>query len=364
MIKADIKSFDFKELCQEMENLGEKKFRARQVYEWLHIKLVSDFDEMTNLSIELREKLKSKYTFTVLKPVKILKSQIDGTCKFLYELPDGNVIESVLMKYKHGNSVCISTQVGCRMGCRFCASTLDGLERNLEPCEMLEEVYRIQKITGEKVSNIVLMGSGEPLDNYDNVLKFLKLITDENGLNISQRNITLSTCGLVSKIRELADLKMQITLAISLHASDDETRKELMPVANKYKIEEILEACRYYFDKTGRRISFEYSLVAGVNDSKEEARALANLLTGINCHVNLIPVNPIKERDYRQTIKKDVEKFKNHLEKFGINVTIRREMGRDIDGACGQLRKSYSDSIKTQEIQEEKEGEDESIWRN
>jgi len=359
--KADIKSLDFGQLSEVLQEMGQKKFRATQIYQWLHQKLITDFDQMTNVAADLREQLKSKYELNTLEVVQVLTSEIDGTSKFLFRLYDGNVVESVLMKYKHGNSVCISTQVGCRMGCRFCASTLDGLERNLEVHEMLEEVYRIQAITGEKVSNIVLMGSGEPLDNYDNVIKFLGMITDEYGLNISQRNITLSTCGIVPKIRELAELKLQITLAISLHASDNETRKGLMPVANKYSIEEILDACRYYFDMTGRRISFEYSLVAGVNDSREEAIKLAGILKGINCHVNLIPVNPIKERDYKQTIKKDVENFKNYLEKYRINVTIRREMGRDIQGACGQLRKSYYDKEKAEKILKEKEGENESI---
>ena len=253
------------------------------------------------------------------------------------------------MRYHHGNSVCISTQVGCRMGCKFCASTLDGLERNLMPSEMLDEIYSIQRDIGERVSNIVLMGSGEPLDNYDNVMKFLKLISDDYGLNISQRNITLSTCGLVPKIYELADSQVQITLAISLHASEDETRKELMPVAKAYKIDEILKACNYYFDKTGRRLTFEYSLVSGINDTVEGAVRLGELLKGINCHVNLIPVNPIKERDFKQSEKQAIEKFKNKLEKYGINVTIRREMGRDINGACGQLRKSYNETKKTKE---------------
>ena len=227
------------------------------------------------------------------------------------------------------------------MGCRFCASTLDGLERNLEVSEMLEEIYLIQRLSGERVSNIVLMGSGEPLDNFDNVISFVKRISDENGLHISQRNITISTCGLVENICRLADLNLQITLALSLHAADDETRRELMPVAKRYTITEILEACSYFFEKTGRRISFEYSLVAGVNDTPEEAEKLAALLKGRNCHVNLIPVNPIKERDYRKSERQNIIKFKNHLEKNGINVTIRREMGSDIQGACGQLRKSY-----------------------
>ncbi len=341
MSKVDIKSMNFEELSNFMEGLSQKTFRTKQLYSWIHEKGAAGFDEMTNLSKDLREKLFETSYVTSLTPVQILESKIDGTCKYLYKLEDGNVIESVLMKYKHGNSVCISTQVGCRMGCKFCASTLDGLERNLTTSEMLDEVYRIQATTGERVSNVVLMGSGEPLDNYDNVLKFIKIITDEKGLNISQRNITLSTCGLVPKIKELAQQKLQVTLAISLHASDDETRRSLMPIANKYSIEEILEACRYYFNETGRRITFEYSLVAGVNDNVSEAKRLGELIKGMNCHINLIPVNPIKERDFKQSQKIDIEKFKNQLEKYGINVTIRREMGSDIQGACGQLRRSY-----------------------
>lgn len=343
-MKTDIKSMNFDELNVFMASLGEKTFRTKQIYQWIHEKCVDTFDEMSNLSKDLREKLKENCEISQLRPVQILTSKEDGTQKYLFKLNDGNIIESVLMRYKHGNSVCISTQVGCRMGCKFCASTLDGLEKNLSPGEMLEEIYQIQKNTGERVSNIVLMGSGEPLDNYENVVKFLELISDEKGLNISQRNITLSTCGIVPKIKELADLKLQITLAISLHAYDDETRKELMPIANAYTIDEILEACKYYFDKTGRRISFEYSLVAGVNDHIEGAKKLGALLKGFNCHVNLIPVNPIKERDFKQSQKAQIEKFKNQLEKFGMNVTIRREMGRDINGACGQLRKSFIES--------------------
>ena len=349
--KIDIKSLNVEELNNLILSLGEKAFRAKQIYQWLHVKLVGSFDEMTNISSSFREVLKEKCTLTRHKAVQVLTSELDGTKKYLFELADGNIIESVLMRYHHGNSVCISTQVGCRMGCEFCASTLDGLERNLTPSEMLDEIYSIQNDIGERISNIVLMGSGEPLDNYDNVMKFLELISDDNGLNISQRNITLSTCGLVPKIYELADRDMQITLAISLHASNDETRKELMPVAKAYSIEELIKACRYFFEKTGRRLTFEYSLVAGVNDNEEEAAKLGKLLKGINCHVNLIPVNPIKERDFKQSDKIAIQKFKNKLEKYGINVTIRREMGRDINGACGQLRKSYKDEIL------EKEGE-------
>lgn len=336
--KKDIKSYNLTELKEQLAEMGEKPFRAGQIYKWLHINKVTAFDEMTNISKPLREKLDENYEIITLEPVEVLISQIDGTRKYLFRIKGGSVIESVLMRYHHGNSVCISTQSGCRMGCRFCASTLNGLDRNLEPSELLEQIYQIEKNIGEKVSNIVLMGSGEPMDNFENVTKFLQLISDENGANISQRNITLSTCGLVPKMKELADMHPQITLALSLHASDDETRRELLPIANKYSIKEVLDACRYYFDKTGRRITFEYSLVAGVNDTVEEAQKLSALVKDINCHVNLIPVNPIKERDFVQTGKKAVLQFKSILEKNRINVTIRREMGRDINGACGQLR--------------------------
>ena len=343
MEKTDIKSLDYEELQQFMASLGEKPFRAKQLYEWMHEKLAADLDEMTNLSKGLRKKLKETTDYTSLEVVERLVSGIDGTEKYLFRLSDGNVIESVLMRYHHGNSVCISSQVGCRMGCRFCASTLGGLTRNLKPSEMLDQIYRIQQVSGERVSNIVVMGTGEPLDNYDNLLKFIRLLTDEHGLNISQRNITVSTCGIVENIRRLANEKLQITLAISLHASNQEKRKELMPIAYKYDIHEVLDVTRYYFGQTGRRITFEYSLVGGVNDTEEDARELSALVGDINCHVNLIPVNPIKERSYVQSNHAVIEAFKNKLEKNRINVTIRREMGRDINGACGQLRKSYMD---------------------
>ena len=339
--KTDIKSLNFKELQEYMLSIGEKKFRAKQVYEWLHQKQVQSFGEMTNLSKDLQKKLEEQAGLTVLEPVEVQVSKLDGTRKYLFRLEDGNVIESVLMKYKHGNSVCISSQVGCRMGCRFCASTLDGLVRGLTPGEMLEQIYRIGQDVGERISNVVVMGTGEPLDNYENLIKFIEMLTDENGLHISQRNLTVSTCGIVPKMRELADRKLQITLALSLHASNQEKRKELMPVANKYEISEVLDACRYYFEQTGRRITFEYSLVGGVNDTEENAKELSGLIRGMNCHVNLIPVNPVKERDYVQSNQQVILNFKNKLEKNGINVTIRREMGRYIDGACGQLRKRY-----------------------
>ncbi len=339
--KIDIKSFNLEELTAFIEKNGEKTFRAKQVYQWLHVKQVDAFDEMTNLSKAFREKLEQLCYITDLHQEAVQISKIDGTRKYLFLLEDGNVIESVLMRYKHGNSVCISSQVGCRMGCRFCASTLDGLVRGLKPSEMLDQIYKIGKDIGERISNVVVMGTGEPMDNFDNLLKFIELLTDENGLNISQRNLTVSTCGIVPRMRELADRQLAITLALSLHASNQQKRLELMPVANKYDIHEVIDACRYYFDKTGRRVTFEYSLVGGVNDTDEDARELSQLIHGMNCHVNLIPVNPIKERDYVQSNAAVIAAFKNKLEKNGINVTIRREMGRDIDGACGQLRKRY-----------------------
>ena len=335
----DIKSLTLEELKTEMERMGEKSFRAKQLYEWMHVKLVRSFDEMTNLPRSLRERCEREYDFTAVKQVRMQESAIDGTRKYLFELGDGKLVESVWMKYKHGNSVCISSQVGCRMGCAFCASTLDGLERSLSPSEMLDQIYAITLLTGERVSNVVVMGTGEPMDNYDNLLRFITLLTDENGLHISQRNVTVSTCGLVPKMRQLAEEQLQITLALSLHATTDEKRRRLMPVANKYSVQELMETCAYYFEKTGRRITFEYSLVGGVNDTDEDARELIALIKDLNCHVNLIPVNPIKERDFVQSGGEAIAAFKNKLEKNGINVTIRREMGRDIDGAYGQLRR-------------------------
>ncbi len=342
--KIDIKSFNLTELTELLVSMGEKGFRAKQIYQWLHVKQVESFEEMTNIGKNLLQKLEETCELVTLKKEAVQISKEDGTRKYLFLLEDGNVIESVLMRYKHGNSVCISSQVGCRMGCRFCASTLDGLVRGLRPSEMLDQIYQIGKDIGERISNVVVMGTGEPMDNYDNLLRFIHMLSDENGLNISQRNLTVSTCGVVPKMRELADEGLQITLALSLHASSQEKRLELMPVANKYEIHEVVEACRYYFEKTGRRVTFEYSLVGGVNDTEEDARALVALIHGMNCHVNLIPVNPIKERSYVQPNHEAILNFKNRLEKNGINVTIRREMGRDIDGACGQLRKRYMGS--------------------
>lgn len=345
MEKVDIKSLNYDELADYIVSIGEKKFRAAQLYSWMHEKLACSYDEMTNISEKLKKVLKENTLYTCLEPVRVQESQIDGTKKYLFRLYDGNLIESVFMRYHHGNSVCISSQVGCKMGCRFCASTLNGCVRNLAPSEMLDQIYRIQNLTGERVSNIVIMGSGEPMDNYDNVVKFLGLINSDRGLNISQRNITVSTCGLVPRIKQLAELKLQITLAISLHAPNDELRKTMMPIAYTYSIEQIMDACRYYLSQTARRISFEYSLVKGVNDSPECARQLIKLVHGMNCHINLIPVNPIKERDYEQSEKNSIHNFKEILEKAGVNVTIRREMGRDIDGACGQLRQNHIEGM-------------------
>ncbi|MCI8483023.1 MAG: 23S rRNA (adenine(2503)-C(2))-methyltransferase RlmN [Lachnospiraceae bacterium] len=345
MEKQDIKSWNQKELEEFLVSLGEKPFRARQIYAWIHGRQVSSFEEMTDISKKLKEKLINTCELTSLKQVQVQTSKQDGTRKYLFALSDGNMVESVLMRYHHGNSVCISSQVGCRMGCRFCASTLDGLVRNLTPAEMLDQIYQIQKEIGERISHVVVMGTGEPLDNYENLLKFIQLVSDENGVHISQRNLTVSTCGIVPKIRRLAEEHLQITLALSLHAASQEKRLELMPVANKYEIGQVIDACRYYFAQTGRRITFEYSLVGGVNDSSQDAAQLAELIQGINCHVNLIPVNPIKECDYVQSTRQVVLDFKKKLEKYGINVTIRREMGRDIDGACGQLRKKAADAF-------------------
>lgn len=339
--KKDIKSMTITQLQQELERWQEKPFRARQLYQWMHQKLAADFSAMTNLSLPLREKLAQHYYYTTLRLVREQVSAQDGTRKYLFELADGNLVESVLMKYQHGNSLCISSQVGCRMGCRFCASTLDGLKRSLSSSEMLEQIYAVTRLTGERVSHVVVMGIGEPMDNYDSLLRFIRLLCDEQGLHISQRNITVSTCGIVPRIKDLAGEALQITLAVSLHAPNDSKRQQIMPIANQYSIADIMAACHYYFKSTGRRITFEYSLIAGFNDTDEDAAELAALLKPLGAHVNLIPVNPIKERKYQESDGARIRGFKNKLEKDGINVTIRREMGRDIDGACGQLRQRH-----------------------
>ena len=341
MDKTDIKSLTLEELTQEIKGLGEPAFRAKQLYEWMHVRMAGDYDDMSNIPKALKEKCREHFEYTSLKQVRMQESALDGTRKFLFGLADGNVIESVWMEYRFGVSVCISSQVGCRMGCRFCASTLDGLERNLRPSEMLDQIYAMSRILGKKVSRVVVMGSGEPMDNYDNLLRFIQLLTDENGLNMGQRNLTVSTCGIVPRIRQLAEQHLQINLALSLHASNDAKRKQLMPIANEYSLTEVMDACRYYFDQTGRQLTFEYALVGGVNDTEEDAAELIRLLKDLNCIVNLIPVNPIKERNYTETGHSQVVAFKNKLEKSRINVTIRRETGRDIDGACGQLRRRH-----------------------
>ena len=316
MEQLDIKSQDLPELKKTVEGLSEKPFRAKQIYEWLHKKQADSFQEMTNLSVSLREKLERNCQIVSLKVLEVQTSKLDGTQKYLFALPDGNVVESVLMKYHHGNSVCISSQVGCKMGCRFCASTIGGWTRNLLPSEMLDQVYKIQKLSKERVSNVVVMGTGEPLDNYDNLLRFIRMLSDEKCLHISQRNITVSTCGIVPRMYDLAQEDLQITLAISLHASNQQKREQLMPIARKYSLDELMKACRNYFEKTGRRLTFEYSLVGGENDSQEDAEELAHLIKGLNCHVNLIPVNPIKERSYVQSDKKVIANFQNKLEKI------------------------------------------------
>lgn len=334
------------ELKVWMSENGESAFRGKQILSWIY-KGVMDFKGMKNIPKSLINKLEENFTITMPEIVEVYKSELDGTEKFLLGFSDGNLIESVLMRYKHGNSICISTQVGCRMGCKFCASTIEGRVRNLTTGEILSEVIAVQNYIGERISNIVLMGSGEPLDNYDNVVKFLEIVSVDYGLNIGQRHITLSTCGIVPKIYELADKELSITLAISLHAFSDEKRKEIMPIANKYTISELLEACRYYLNKTKRRITFEYALVKDVNDGMEDAKALGKLLSGMLCHVNLIPVNEIKENSFKRSSKKAIDDFSEILRNNGIEVTTRREMGSDINAACGQLRRSY---IETQKI--------------
>lgn len=337
----DLKSMYLPELKEQLTALGEKPFRAAQLFSWLHEKRVSSYSEMTNLSAALREKLEQEFPLVCLQQADCRISKKDGTRKYLFALADGNVIESVWMQYHHGNSVCISSQVGCTMGCRFCASTIGGKLRNLRASEMLEQIYQIRRLTGERVSNVVVMGTGEPFDNYENLLRFIRLLTDEKGMNLSIRNITVSTCGLVPKMYDFAKEELPVTLAVSLHAPNDEIRKSLMPVANTYTVAEVIKAAHNYYEVTGRRVTFEYALAEGVNDSLGNAKELASRLKGFPCHVNLIPVNPVSERSFQPTRHENTVNFQNCLEKSGINVTIRREMGSDIDGACGQLRKSY-----------------------
>lgn len=340
----NIRNLTIEELEVEIEKLNEKKFRAKQIFEWLHKHKVDDIDSMTNLSIDLREKLKNHFDTDACTIEKEFASKIDETKKYLIKLHDGFLIESVLMKYKYGYTICISSEVGCDMGCKFCASTIGGMKRNLEAYEMLSQIYLIEKKNDIDISNVVIMGSGEPLCNFDNVIKFLKLINSNEGQNLGLRNVTISTCGIVPKIKELADLKFPITLALSLHAPSDNIRKTIMPIAQKYTIDDTLDAMAYYFTKTGRRITFEYSLIHDVNDSEIDAKNLVRLFRDrfsgkhVDFNVNLIPVNEVKETKMKRPDMKIVNNFKDILENNGINVTIRRELGSDISGSCGQLR--------------------------
>ena len=339
----DIKSMTLDELKDACQQMGEKPFRAKQLYDWMHHRLAGSYDEMTNLSLAFREKLKEQYPLTCLEKVQVQESKIDGTRKYLFRLSDGNVIESVWMKYHHGNSVCISSQVGCRMGCKFCASGLNGRTRSLSAGEILDEILFMQKDSGEKVSNIVLMGTGEPLDNYDNVLKFLHLVSCPEGINIGQRHISLSTSGIADRIEMLAREKLQITLSVSLHAPDDETRSSIMPVNDAYPVERLMKACRYYFDTTGRRISYEYMMARDKTDRPWQADLLAKLLKGRPAHVNLIPLNEVAESPLKPSRPETVRRFQQALEKRGVTATVRRKLGPDIDAACGQLRQRQED---------------------
>ncbi len=340
---TDIKSMHLSELETAMSELGQPRFRAVQVFKWLHSEGVTSFDEMSNLPKSLREALKEKYEIPSVEIETKQVSAIDGTVKYLFRLGDGEYIESVFMRYKHGNTVCISTQAGCRMGCKFCASTINGLKRNLKASEMLSQIQAAEKDTGERVGGVVLMGMGEPLDNYDNVLRFLKLVNHKDGLGIGHRHISLSTCGLVDNIKRLAEEKLQITLSVSLHAPNDTLRRSIMPIANKYSVSELLSACVDYEKITGRRISFEYALISGVTDTMELADELGKRLRGSLCHVNLIPINEIKERDFKRTGRDAAAAFVKRLEGYGITATVRRRLGADISAACGQLRDEHSE---------------------
>ncbi len=338
MSKTDIRSLTYEELSEKLSELNLPKFRTAQIYSWLYEKGVTSFDEMTNLSKDLRAVLSDNFEIKNCRIDLKQVSKLDGTVKYLYELDEGEFVECVVMKYKYGYSVCISTQLGCKMGCKFCASAIGGFKRHLTPSEMLSEIYTAQKDLNVKISHIVLMGTGEPLDNFDNVLRFLELVTDEKGLNISIRHISLSTCGIVPKIYELADRQLGLTLSVSLHAPNNELRSNTMPVNDKWSIEELLKACRYYTDKTSRRISFEYAMIKGVNDSESCAKELAKRLKGMLCHINLIPVNNVRENAYLKSDNKSMKAFIDILEKNGLTVTVRRTLGSDIDASCGQLR--------------------------
>ncbi len=338
-MKKDIKSLSHDELKEEITALGEKSFKAGQIYSWLHKKAVCDFDEMTDISKDLRDTLKKSYDIYNCSIEKKLVSVYDDTVKYLFRLHDGELIESVVMKYKYGYTICVSSQVGCKMGCTFCASGIAGFVRNLVPSEILSQIYTAQKDLDIRISHIVMMGVGEPLDNFDNVIKFLTMVSDEKGINISMRNISLSTCGVVSGIRKLMEKRLQLTLSISLHAPNDTIRSKTMPVNNRWGVDELLKECREYTKQTSRRISFEYAMISGVNDSNECAAELGKKLKGLLCHVNLIPVNSVKERDYRKSSDNRIQSFIKVLQKYGINVTVRRTLGSDINASCGQLRR-------------------------
>lgn len=347
-MKQDIKSMTLAEMTQALKDLGQPAFRAKQIYTWLH-KGVTDFEEMTNVSKELRAKLDETYYITAPKVARKQKSQKDGTVKYLWELGDGNCVETVLMQYHHGNTVCISSEVGCPMGCKFCASTLGGLVRRLQPSEILDQVLFTALDSGLPISNIVLMGIGEPLDNFDNVMRFLELVNSPEGMNIGMRHISLSTCGLVPRIDELAEKKLQLTLSVSLHSPDDASRSAIMPINRKYPVDVLLDACRRYFEKTGRRVSFEYTMIDGVSDSPEQAELLASKLHGLAAHVNMIPLNPVAESPLRPSTRQAVARFQKILEGHGIPATVRRSLGGDIDASCGQLRRKYvKESKKTE----------------
>ena len=344
-MKQDLKSMTLAQMQSAFSAMGEPKFRAKQVFTWLH-KGAESFDEMTNLSLPLRKKLDETYYITVPKPVRVQRSQKDGTIKYLWKLRDGNCVESVLMQYHHGNSVCISSEVGCPMGCKFCASTLGGLVRRLSPSELLDQVLFSQKKSGLPISNIVLMGIGEPLDNFDNVMQFLELVNSPDGMNIGMRHISLSTCGLVDKIHLLAERKLQLTLSVSLHSPDDESRSKIMPVNRRWNVDTLLQACREYFEATGRRVSFEYTMIDGVSDSPQQAELLAKKLQGMAAHVNMIPLNAVDETGLRCSSRQAIAEFQRILEKSGVTATVRRTLGSDIDASCGQLRRKYEKADK------------------
>lgn len=335
----NIKDYNLNELKQELTSLGEKPYRAEQIFKWIYTDNVTSFDEMTNLSIDLRQKLKENYTLCIFKTIKKLESKQDETKKYLFDLLEGNAIETVLMKYHHGYSICVSTQVGCKMGCKFCASTGIPFIRNLTSGEIVEQILAIEREEKIKISNVVFMGIGEPLDNYDNVVNAIRIINNPKGINIGARHISVSTSGLVPKIYKLAEENIQCTLSISLHATTDEKRSSMMPVNDVYNIQTLLQACKDYISKTNRRISFEYALAKGNNDNLKDAKELANLLHGMLCHVNLIPINEIENGNYRQSSNENIIKFRDYLNSRGIVATIRRELGSDIDAACGQLRR-------------------------